>query len=288
MILIGGATGLLGKAVVSQMLARGAKGRFAVLARDAVKAKPYADQGIEVRIADFDTAESLPAAFDGIDRFLFISTMSQNRGPQQLGVVEAAARAGIRHIVYTGLAVRDIGSSAVRDLMGSHFETEQKIRNSGMEWTFLRNSMYAEAIPLILGPGALQNGIFLPGGTGRVPYALRAEMGEAAANLLLQDGHAGRTYEITGGSGAGYADIAAALTRLTGKDIKYQDISAESLRETLHATGMPDFMVWLTLGTLRDIRAGQYDLPSRDLEALLGRAPAGLDEMLRQVFDLRH
>lgn len=286
MILIGGATGQLGKAVVAQLLERGAKGRFAVLARDAAKAKPYADQGIEVRLADFDAPDSLAPTFAGIEQFLFISTMSQDRAGQQRQVVDAAAAAGVKHIVYTGLAIKDITTSGVRDLMASHFATEDHIRASGMDWTFLRNTMYAEAIPQIAGPGALTDGIFLPGGTGRVPYALRAEMGEAAANLLLQPGHAGKTYDITGNEGWGYGDIAAALSRLTRKSLAYHDIPEERLREALRAAGMPDFPIWLTLGTLQDIKAEQYDLRSSDLETLLGRAPASLEEMLRGVFSL--
>lgn len=284
MILIGGSTGQLGKEVVAQLLRRNAKGRFAVLARDADKAGTYADQGLEVRIGDYDAPDTLTTAFAGIDRFLFISTMSQDRGPQQRLVVDAARAAGVRHVVYTGLAIRDIATSGVRDLMASHFETEDHIRTSGMAWTFLRNTMYAEAIPQIVGPNALIAGIFLPGGTGRVPYALRAEMGEATANLLLQDGHVGSTYEFTGTAAASFADIAAGLSRLTGQQLGYQDIPEDALRENLRDAGLPEFLIWLTLGTIRDIRAGQYDLNSRDLERLLGRAPKSLDAQLGEVF----
>lgn len=286
MILIGGATGQLGKAVVEQLLKRGAKGRFAILARDPAKAKSYADQGIEVRQADFDAPSGLAGSFAGVERFLFISTMSQDRSAQQRRVVDAAAAAGVRQIVYTGLAIKDIATSGVRDLMASHFETEDHIRASGMAWTFLRNTMYAEAIPQIAGPAALQDGLFLSGGAGRVPYALRAEMGEAAANVMLQSDHSGKTYDITGSESWSYADIAAALSRLTGKALSYRDIPEDSLRDGLRAAGMPEFPIWLTLGTLQDIRDGQYDMPSRDLERLLGRAPATLDEMLRAVFPL--
>lgn len=286
MILIGGATGQLGTAAVKQLIAQGAKGKFAVLARDGEKAKPYSDQGIEVRIADFDDLGSLPAAFEGIDRFLFISTMSQDRGPQQKAVVDAAVKAGVKHITYTGLAIKDIATSGVRDLMSSHFETEDHIRASGVAWTFLRNTMYAEAIPQIAGPNALADGIFLPGGTGRVPYALRAEMGEAAANAILQDGHAGKTYEITGNQSLSYGDIASVLSSVTGKKLEYKDISEDDLREGLRAAGMPEFPIWLTLGTLQDIKSGQYDLSSRDLETLLGRAPASAEDMMRTVFSL--
>ncbi len=286
MILIGGATGQLGQAVVAQLVQQGAKGRFAVLARDAAKAKSYASQGIEVRLADYDAPESLASALAGIDQFLFISTMSQNRAEQQRHVVDAAAAAGVQHVVYTGLAIRHIATSGVNALMASHFETEDRIRASGMAWTFLRNTMYAEAIPQIAGSAALTQGIFLSAGSGRVPYALRAELGEAAANLLLQGNHVGKTYDITGDSGWSYGDIAAALSRLTGRDLAYHDIPEASLREGLRAAGMPDFPIWLTLGTLQDIKAGQYDLGSDALATLLGRAPSSLDEMLRVVFAL--
>ncbi|MPT48792.1 MAG: SDR family oxidoreductase [Sphingobium sp.] len=284
MILIGGSTGQLGKEVVAQLLRHNAKERFVALARDPDKAKIYIDQGIEVRYGDFDDPGKLTAVFDGIDRFLFISTMSTNRGEQQGLVVDAARAAGVRHIVYTGLAIRDIERSGVRDLMASHFETEDRIRESGMKWTFLRNTMYAEAIAQIIGPQALSDGIFLPGGIGRVPYALRTEMGEATANLLLQEGHEGKIYQITGNSAWSYTDIAASLSRMTGRNIPYKEISEEALAATLRASGMPDFPIWLTLGTIRDIRNGQYEITSHDLEMLLGRAPKSLDQMLSAIF----
>lgn len=284
MILIGGSTGQLGKEVVAQLLRREAKGQFAVLARDANKARPYRDMGIEVRLGDFDAPETLASAFAGIDRFLFVSTMSQDRAEQQLRVVDAAAAAGVKHIVYTGLAIHDIAASGVLYVMLSHFQTEDRIRGSGMQWTFLRNTMYAEAIPQIAGPRALTEGVFLPGGTGLVPYALRSEMGEATANLLLQDGHGGRTYNFTGNESWSYADVAAGLSRLTGRSLAYHDIPADALRDGLQAAGMPEFPIRLTLGTLEDIKAGQYDIRSRDLETHLGRPPKSLDEMLKVVF----
>ncbi len=283
-MLIAGATGQLGRAVVAQLLRRDAKGSFAVLARDAAKAKPLADQGIEVRIADFDQPETLKGAFRGIARFLFVSTMSTDRAPQQLRVVDAAAAAGVKHIVYTGLAIKDIQTSGVRDLMLSHFQTEAHIQASGMQWTFLRNTMYAEAIRQIAGPNALNHGIVLSAGDGRVPYALRAEMGEATANLMLQEGHVGKTYDLTGAASISYAEIAEGLSRLVGRNLPYFDIPESALRVMLREAGMPEFPIWLTLGTLEDIRAGQYDLVSRDLESLLGRRPNSLDSMLESIF----
>lgn len=286
MILIGGATGQLGQAAVAQLVKQGAKGQFAVLARDAAKAKSYSDQGIEVRLGDYDRPDILSEAFAGITQFLFISTMSGDRGPQQRAVVDAARAAGIRHVIYTGLAIRDIATLQVEPLMASHFETEDHIRASGMDWTFLRNTIYAEAIAQIAGPDALRAGISLPASTGRVPYALRSEMGEATANLLLQSVHVGKTYNLTGRAAWSYGDIAAALSRLTGHRLSHSDISPARLQDILSNAGMPEFMICLTLGTLGDIAAGQYDLASNDLEALLGRPAASLDDMLLKVFGL--
>jgi NAD(P)H dehydrogenase (quinone) len=286
MILVSGATGQLGKAVVDHMLRRQGEERLAILARDPDKAKTYRERGLEVRQGDFDDVETLPSAFAGVRLFLLISSMSRDRGPQQIGVVDAASRAGVKHIVYTGLGIREVTTSGVEALMKSHFETEDRIRASGMEWTFLRNTMYADAIPQIIGPRALLDGISLPGGEGRVPYAMRSEMGEATANLLLQSGHSGKTYTFTGNEAWSYGDVAASLSRLTGKPLTYRDIPPEALQAQLQSAGMPDFFNWLTLGTLHDIREGQYDIASPDLEKLLGRSPASLDTMLRSVMGL--
>ncbi len=93
-------------------------------------------------------------------------------------------------------------------------------------------------------------------------------------------------YAITGNEAWSYADIAAALSRLTGRNLRYQDITEEALRDALRAVGAPEFPIWLTLGTLHDIKSGQYEIQSRDLETLLGRAPKSLDAMLRSVFGL--
>ncbi len=284
MILIAGATGNLGQSVVNQLISRiGVKG-FAILARNAEKASDYKSKGIEVRIADYDQPEGLVAAFSGVTRLLLISTMAMNRKEQHRAVVDAAVRAGVWHIVYTGLAIRDIETSAVRDLMVSHFETENHIKASGLTYTFLRNTMYAEAIPQITGPRTQEHGIVLAGGAGRVPYALRSEMGEAAANLMLQEGHGGRTYQITGPAAWSYEDVAAGLSEQFGYAIPYLDIEPDTYRADLIAAGLPEFMVYLTAGTVADIRNGQYDIVSSDLERLLGRAPKTLAGMLSEVF----
>jgi len=286
MILVTGSTGQLGSAVVRQLLNLSAEHEFAIFARDAEKAAQYTVQGIPARIGDFDVPSSLPAAFAGIHKLLLISSRAMNRAEQQKQVVDAAVNAGVQHIIYTSLAVQDIHASHVRDLMQSHFDTEAHILASGVDYTFLRNTMYADAMPEIIGPTWRKYGINLPGGNGKVPYALRREMGEATANLLMQSGHEGKTYDITGSASYSYQDIAQALSQLSGQPVPYHDAAPEAFKQQLQAVGLPEFLRYLTVGTVLDIKDHQYEVHSDALRLLLGRDPAGLQAMLQEVFAL--
>ena len=284
MILITGSTGQLGASVAQQLLDRTEKRQFAVFARDAAKAAHYKARGIRLRIGDFDDPSSLPVAFAGVSKLLLISSRSMNRAEQQRRVVDEAVNAGVKHIIYTSLAVQDINNSHIQNLMESHFDTEAHIVMSGVNYTFLRNTMYADALPEIIGSAWRKHVISLPGGKGKVPYALRREMGEATANLLLQNGHDGKTYNITGNAAYSYHDIAKALSELTGQSISYSDVDPEAFKQQLQTIGLPKFLIDLTAGTVLDIKDHQYEVHSNTLHKLLGREPAGLQAMVQEVF----
>jgi NAD(P)H dehydrogenase (quinone) len=286
MILITGATGQLGHAVVEQLHPQSTPGAFAVMARDPAKAQGYRERGIAVRQGDFDDPASLAQAFAGVHKLLLISSRSMDRAAQQMRVVDVAKAAGVQHIVYTGLSIQNIETSHVKALMQSHFETEDHIRASGMAYTFVRNTMYADALPEIVGPQWRTLGLALPGGLGKVPYALRREMGEATANLLLQEGHAGKTYDFVGSHGYSYRDVADALATLTGQPVPYTDLEPQAFEQALNSAGLPDFLAYLTMGTVLDVKARQYETQDDALQQLLGRAPADLPHMLREVFGL--
>ncbi|HCA09426.1 MULTISPECIES: SDR family oxidoreductase [unclassified Chryseobacterium] len=286
MILITGATGNLGLAVVDQLLKITSTDQFSVLARNETKAEFLKEKGIEVRIGDFDDSSSLENAFTNIDKLLLISTMEQNRFEQHKNVVDAAVKAGVKHIIYTGLAIKDIETSGVKDLMISHFQTENYIKGKGLLYTFLRNTMYADAIPLIAGEEIFERGISLPGGNGKVPYALRREMGEATANLLLQEGHENKTYDITGSKAYSYQDIVIGLNAITGKEVHYTDVDANTFLSILKDAGVPDFPIYLLSGTVADIRNHQYEIEDNTLELLLGRPTTTLIEFLKEIYHL--
>lgn len=284
MILVTGATGNLGGHVVSHLKQHLALDQFAVLARNLDKAQGYIEQGIQVRQGDFDAPESLVKAFEGVSKLLLVSTMDMYRLHQHQNVVDAAKKAGVQHVIYTGLAIQDIQTSAVKDLMISHFQTEDYIRQSGLNYTFLRNTMYAEAIPQIIGEDAVKTGIAVSGGSGKVPYVTRAELGEAIANLLLQTGHENQIYNLVGSYAYSYQDLAHLLEEIKQTTVSYQDLAEQNYRDLLGQMGLPEFLIYLTHGTVVDIANHQYEVASTDLEHLLGRKSAPLQEYLKTIY----
>ena len=286
MILVTGATGHLGTVTIEHLLGKMKAASIVALARSEEKAKALRDQGVEVRIGDFDDISSLDIAMQGIKKVLLISTADPNRLQQHKNVVDTAKRADVRQIVYTGVSMRDLSTSATKGLMESHFQTEDYIRGIELSFTFLRNTLYTDGIRWFAGEKVFDAGIYFPAGNGLVPYALRNEMGEAAANVLTQNGHENKTYEITGNTLYSYADIADGLSTLSGKKIVYTDANAADYAEKLKQTGLPEYLIHMLGGFAADIKNKHFETVSNDLENLLGRKPATLKEGLKLIYNL--
>lgn len=286
MILVTGATGHLGSSVVAQLLKVSSSDKFIVTSSNFEGVAKLEAKGLQARLANFSDTVSLTKAFKGIQKVLLISTMDQDRFMQHKNVIDVAKAQGVQHVVYTGLAIKDIRTSGVRDLMISHFETEAYIKASGLKYTILRNTMYADALTQILGPNALNQDINLPGGDGKVPYALRREMGEGVANLLLQEGHENKTYDITGSKSYSYNDVAAVLSKLSDSVVTYHDIEESDFESLLKGIGYTDFAIYLNSGTLYDIKTHQYEIESDVLEKLLGRPTAAIDIFIKELFNI--
>lgn len=285
MILVTGATGHLGSATVEHLLKNTTANNIVAFARDENKAKHLKEKGIEVRIGTFDDTASLDKAMQGIDKVLLISGIDQNRLQQHKNVVDAAKKAGVKHIAYTGVSFKDANTSAIKPFMEAHFQTEDYIKESGLPYTFLRNTLYTDGIPFFAGEKVLETGIYLPSANGKVPYALRNEMGEASANVLLQNGHENKTYEITGNDLYSYEDVAKTLSELSGKTVSYTDADATTFPEQLKQFGVPEIGVIIVSGFSADIKNKQYEIVSNDLEKLLGRKPTNLKDGLKQIFN---
>jgi NAD(P)H dehydrogenase (quinone) len=286
MILVTGATGHLGSETIKHLVKLVNISQLVAFARDAKKADSIKKMGIEVRIGDFDNKESLKKALQGIEKVFLVSTIDPNRFQQHKNVIDASKEAGVKHIVYTSVSMRDIDSSAIKELMESHFQTESYLQESGIPYTILRNTLYTDGIPMFVGEQVFNNGIYLPAGNGKVPYALRREMGEASANVLVQDIHKNKVYEITGSALYSYEDVARELSSLSGEEVSYVAADENSYAEELKKLQLPDPVVYLLTGFSKDISNKQFEKLSSDLETLLGRKPASLREGLQELYHL--
>lgn len=291
MILVTGATGQLGGAVVRRLLERTDPGKVGALVRDGSKATGLASRGVAVRIGDYDDVAALDRAMTGVDRVLLVAgNEPDHRVQQHQNVIDAARRAGVELIGFASRTLRDIRASE-NTLMGDYFETENRIRASGLPHVLFRNALYLDTVPAYVGGARVfETGIRLPAGDGEVAYALRSEMGEALANAMIDHriDHDGpdRTHVVAAPRAYTFDDVAAALTEVSGTTVRYTQISDDEYVEDAVRAGLPEHLARRFLGFYSDIRDNQLDQTSSDLTALLDREPATLPEGLREVFAL--
>ncbi|GGF25622.1 SDR family oxidoreductase [Hymenobacter cavernae] len=286
MILVTGATGHLGRAVLQTLASKTAPDNLAALVRDPDKAADLQAQGISIRVGDYRDLASLQRAMQGITKVLLISGGGDDDALQQhYNVVDAARQAGVQCLAYTSRALKD-PDSLTNQLMVRHFQTEDYIKASGLAYVLFRNILYMEALPQFTGPHVLTTGIGLPAGEGKVAYALRSEMGEAIAHTLLDSSCNTKTYYLTGSEAYSFHDVAAALTTLSGKPVAYTPLETAEFEQRLHARGLPAIVIQRIVGFMTDIKNGQEEIVRSDLEQLLGRKPSTLIEGVKTIFNL--
>ncbi|MBD2757268.1 SDR family oxidoreductase [Spirosoma validum] len=287
MILVTGATGQLGTAVIQHLLRKVPASQIAAFVRDDSKAANLLKQGVAIHVGHYDDTDSLDRAMKGIETVLLIAgTDEENRVHQHQNVVDAARKAGIHRIAYTSRALKD-PTTLVNRLMEGHVHTEQYIKASGLSYTLFQNILYMEAIPQFVGGEAVfERGIHLAAGQGRVALALRSEMGEAIANALASPSEGNLTYQLTGRESYSFYDVAASLTKLSGKIVTYTPAEPATFIAQLMGRGLPQLLAQRITGFVTDIANGQEDIISPDLEELLGRKPTPLNEGLTLLYKL--
>ncbi|MFT3739514.1 MAG: SDR family oxidoreductase [Breznakibacter sp.] len=285
MILVTGATGHYGKEVMDFLLKKTPAENVAAIARNPDKLNTYKAIGVSVRKAEYDDSGSLLNAFKGVDTLLFVSGNEiGKRIPQHTNVVNAARKAGVKHILYTSFQRKSESSNSPIALIAQdHIETERLILASGMDYTILKHSLYLDALPMFLGPNVADTGIFLPAGNGKGSFALRADMAEAAANILTSEGHRNKVYEIASPASYSFTDIANQISVITGKSVSYTSPTEEAFTDALAKSGVPAGTIGFSLGFAKAIAAGEFDCPSPTLRQLLGREPVSPEQFLKQI-----
>ncbi len=263
---ITGATGHLGRLVVTKLKEKVGPDNLVALVRSPEKA---ADPGVEARYADYDKPESLQEALAGIDTLLLISASEVGkRAVQHRNVIEAAKSSGVQWIVYTSLLHADRSSLSLAE---EHLATEAALKESGIPHTLLRNGWYTENYTGSI-PGALAGGAFLgSAGEGKISSAAREDYVDAAVAVLTREGQQGRTYELAGDHAYTLSELAAELSRQSGKDIPYKNLPEAEYAEALTGFGLPEELARAIAGW--DVSASRNDLfdDGHQLSALIGR-----------------
>jgi NAD(P)H dehydrogenase (quinone) len=272
-IAVTGVTGGLGGRVARRLAERGATQRLVV--RDPARAPELA--GAEVATGSYDDAEGLRRAFDGTRTLLMVSASeAPDRERLHANVVDAAVAAGVERVVYTSFfgAAPDCTFTFGRD----HWHAEEHIRASGLGYTFLRDNLYTDFLPLMAGPDGVIRG---PAGDGRAAAVARDDIADVAVAALLGGGHEGRSYDLTGPEALTLAEAAEELSRAAGRPIRYQAETLEEAYASRASYGAPGWEVdgWVT--TYVAIANGDLERVSGDVAAVAGHPPMRLAEFLR-------
>ena len=271
---VNGASGHLGRAVVSELLQRPDRHEVVAITRTPETVSGPA-QG---RFGDYNRPESLAAAYAGLDRLLIIPTVDPvKRGAQNVAAVDAAVRASVKHIVFMSAAgTRQEEEPA---LGASFWRGEQRLIATAPAWTVLRMNFYAEAL-VQQAQASLDQGVLTGLTENRVAFVARGDVAAAAAGILIGDGHAGAIYNATGPERLSGAERAALIAEITGRPLAFLAITEEQLRAGLTHAGLPVEVVNTVINLQTSFAAGAFDIVTGDVERLGGRPP----KTLRDVF----
>ncbi|MFL6186131.1 MAG: SDR family oxidoreductase [Actinomycetes bacterium] len=275
-VVVTGVTGGLGGRVARRLAERGVGQRL--VARDPGRAPELA--GAQVAAGSYDDRDSLRRAFAGAHTLFMVSASEDpDRLRLHANVVGAATDAGVERVVYTSFfgAAPDCSFTFGRD----HWHTEELIKGSGLRFTMLRDNLYLDFLPLMVGADGVIRG---PAADGRVAAVARDDIADVAAAVLLADGHRhdGRSYDLTGPEAPTMAEVAQRLSELAGRTITYHPETLEEAYASRASYGAPDWEVdgWVT--TYVAIANGELEAVGGDVAAVAGHPPMGLDDFLRR------
>lgn len=267
MILITGATGTTGRDVIKELSRLGAEG-VRVLVRDASKAGFVRDANFELVEGDFDRPETLDAALWSVERAFLLTPPSPQTTAQQGHFIEAARRAGVRHVVKFSA----IGASAAAPggFAKWHGDAEEELKASGLDYTMLRPNFFMQNLLGQAQTVAGEGRIYQPVGDAKASFVDTRDVAAVAARVLTEDGHEGRTYLITGPGALSYGDAAERLSAVLGRKVTYVPISPEDFRRGALAQGLPGWLVD-ALGLLNDNLAAGHAAAVTDIVREVGK-----------------
>lgn len=291
MILVTGATGQFGAKAVEHLLRKGVNPtEISVLVRDATKAISLKEKGIRIKEGDYTDHLSMVEAFIGVDKLLLVSSNNreaiENRTLHHKNVINAAKEAKVNHIIYTSF-VRKAGyeKSAIADFQNSHVETENCLKESGIDYTILQNGIYAEMILAFVGDKVDEKeNILFPAGDGKASWVLREELSEAAAHVLTTEDHRNKTYSLTNTESIGFNTIAQYISEILNKKVKYISPDANEFKATMEKAGILEMYVAMFTMWGKAIAQQTMDKEDNTLSNFLRRKPTSMHQFIAKVY----
>ncbi|KAA8734782.1 SDR family oxidoreductase [Acinetobacter qingfengensis] len=280
-IAVTGATGQLGQLVIEQLLSRTHQDNIVALVRDPQKAQTFEQQGIETRAFDYtNPIDQLSETLKGITHLLLISSSEVGqRIPQHKNVIDAAKNANVSQIAYTSILNAEQSPLA---LAQEHVATEHLIKTSGLIYTLLRNSWYSENYAISL-PQAVEYGtIFGATHHGKISSASRLDYATAAAVILTETGHGNKTYELAGDQSYTLDDVAKWASEVSGKLVKYEDLSEQEFKNTLIKAGLPEALATMLADSDESVSQNGLFSESKDLQHLINRPTTPMHKTVQQ------
>lgn len=273
-VAVTGATGNVGGLVARALADAGVTQRL--LVRDPRRAPEL--PGAEVRQVAY--GQDAMAALEGVRTLFMVSAAeSADRVAEHRAFLDDAAEAGVDHVVYTSF----LGASpASTFLLGrDHAATEEHLRRAGLRHTLLRDNLYLDVLPEFVGPdGALRG----PAADGRLGAVARADVARVATAVLLDpDPHVGRAYDLTGPEAMTLDEVAATITEVTGREVRYVPETLEEAYASRRSFGAPDWQVDAWVSTYTAIAAGEMAAVTDDVERVTGRRPLSLRALLQRA-----
>jgi uncharacterized protein YbjT (DUF2867 family) len=274
MILITGASGNVGKEVLKQIAATGAKVRAAFQTVTKAAAAP---SGVEIATMDYNKPETLQAALKGIERVFLVAPPMPNLPALERKAIDEIKQSGVRNVV-------KLSAMGGRDAIfpRQHADSEDYIKSSGVPYTFLRPNGFMQNFVTYNGATInSQNAFYGSQGEGKVSHIDLRDIAAVAVKTLTEDGHQGKVYTLTGPEALSNARVAETLSEDTGREIKYVDLTAEQFKQALLGAGLPEWSANALVDLQQFYRRGGASAVTRDVEQLLGRKPTSFEQFSR-------
>jgi NAD(P)H dehydrogenase (quinone) len=284
-IIVSGASGQLGSLVIDELLERNVAPENLILVSRTPNTdhlQAYAARGASVRFGDFNQSESLEAAYRGGTRMLLISINGGGGDRPELHkvAIDAAARAGVKHIAYTSYVNADRNEAST--IAVDHRRTERFLQESGIAWTMLRNHIYANGL-VDQAVQIVSDGWYVTHTPdARVAYVTREDCAAAAAAVLATPGHENKAYNITGPDAVGPRELVALASEISGKPVELMVLSEEDYRAQLTGSGVPEAAVNGTISFAEELDSPYLREPSTAVADLTGRPATSVRALLMQ------